>query len=51
MWVSTGTIYQPLYLQSRGARRRDLAKCLRTGRRLANPTARERTVRAGYCLT
>ncbi|MEJ7743031.1 MAG: helix-turn-helix domain-containing protein [Nocardioidaceae bacterium] len=35
MWVSTETIYQSLYVQSRGALRRDLAKCLRTGARAA----------------
>lgn len=32
MWVSTETIYQSLYVQSRGALRRELTKCLRTGR-------------------
>ena len=37
MWVSTETIYQSLYVQSRGALRRDLAKCLRTGRALRRP--------------
>jgi IS30 family transposase len=37
MWVSTETIYQSLYVQSRGALRRDLAKCLRTGRGLRQP--------------
>lgn len=37
MWVSTETIYQSLYVQSRGALRRDLAKCLRTGRGLRHP--------------
>jgi transposase, IS30 family len=37
MWVSTETIYQSLYVQSRGAPRRDLAKCLRTGRGLRQP--------------
>ena len=34
MWVSHETIYQSLYVQSRGALRRELAKCLRTGRAL-----------------
>jgi IS30 family transposase len=38
MWVSTETIYQSLYVQSRGALRRDLAKCLRTGRALRRPS-------------
>jgi IS30 family transposase len=37
MWVSTETIYQSLYVQSRGALRRDLARCLRTGRALRRP--------------
>ena len=37
MWVSTETIYQSLYVQSRGALRRDLATCLRTGRGLRQP--------------
>ena len=34
MWVSTETIYQSLYVQSRGALRRELTRCLRTGRAL-----------------
>jgi IS30 family transposase len=34
MWVSHETIYQSLYVQSRGALRRELAVCLRTGRAL-----------------
>ena len=38
MWVSTETIYQSLYVQSRGALRRDLAVCLRTGRALRRPS-------------
>jgi len=37
MWVSTETIYQSLYVQSRGALRRDLARHLRTGRALRVP--------------
>ena len=37
MRVSTETIYQSLYVQSRGALRRDLARCLRTGRALRVP--------------
>jgi IS30 family transposase len=32
MWVSHETIYQSLYVQGRGALRRELAVCLRTGR-------------------
>jgi IS30 family transposase len=37
MRVSPETIYQSLYVQSRGARRRDLTKCLRTGRAPRRP--------------
>ena len=40
MWVSTETIYQSLYVQSRGALRRELTKCLRTGRALRQPSRR-----------
>lgn len=38
MGVSPETIYQSLYVQSRGALRRDLAVCLRTGRALRRPS-------------
>jgi IS30 family transposase len=38
MWVSHETIYQSLYVQTRGALRRELAKCLRTGRALRHPS-------------
>ena len=37
MWVSTETIYQSLYVQSRGALRRELGRCLRTGRAIRIP--------------
>jgi IS30 family transposase len=37
MWVSTETIYQSLYVQSRGALRRELTRYLRTGRSLRKP--------------
>lgn len=37
MWVATETIYQSLYVTSRGALRRELTKCLRTGRKLRHP--------------
>jgi len=37
MWVSHETIYQALYVQGRGALRRDLHKRLRTGRALRKP--------------
>jgi len=38
MWVSHETIYQSLYVQRRGALRRELTKCLRTGRALRHPS-------------
>jgi IS30 family transposase len=37
MWVSHETVYQSLYVQGRGALRRELAACLRTGRALRKP--------------
>jgi IS30 family transposase len=37
MWVSHETIYQSLYVQSRGGLKRELAKHLRTGRSLRKP--------------
>ena len=40
MRVSHEAIYQALYVQGRGALRRDLAACLRTGRALRVPRAR-----------
>jgi IS30 family transposase len=40
MWVSHETIYQSLYVQSRGALRRELTVCLRTGRAVRRPQRR-----------
>jgi transposase, IS30 family len=40
MWVSHETIYQALYVQGRGALRRELTKCLRTGRAMRKPQRR-----------
>ena len=40
MWVSHETIYRALYVQGRGALRRDLVRCLRTGRALRKPRRR-----------
>jgi transposase, IS30 family len=47
MWVSAETIYQSLYVQSRGALRRELTRYLRTGRSLRKPghAARRHTSR------
>lgn len=45
MRVSHETIYQSLYVQGRGALRRELSACLRTGRALREP--RSRTGRSG----
>ena len=41
MWVSHETIYQSLYVQSRGALRRELTRHLRTGRALRKPQRKE----------
>ncbi len=43
MRVSHEAIYQALYVQDRGALRRELVSCLRTGRALRVPRARTRT--------
>lgn len=42
MQVSHETIYKSLYVQGRGELRRELAKCLRTGRALRKPRRRAR---------
>src|SRR3974377_2057423 len=42
MRISHEAIYQSLYVQSRGALRRELSACLRTGRALRVPRARTR---------
>lgn len=40
MWVSHETIYTSLYVQGRGELRRELARCLRTGRAARKPRGR-----------
>ena len=42
MWVSHETIYQSLFVQGRGELRRELARCLRTGRAKRRPRGRDR---------
>src|SRR5207253_10650086 len=42
MRISHEAIYQALYVQGRGALKRELAACLRTGRALRFPRARTR---------
>ena len=48
MQVSHETIYKTLYVQGRGELRRELARCLRTGRAQRKPQGRTR--RAGHIL-
>ena len=42
MWVSHETIYRSLFVQGRGALRRELTKCLRTGRAVRRPRGHRR---------
>ena len=50
MRVSHEAIYQALYVQGRGALRRELAACLRTGRALRVPRARTRGRGKGFVV-
>lgn len=43
MWVSHETIYKTLFVQGRGELRRELARCLRTGRTQRRPRSRTET--------
>ena len=43
MWVSHETIYQSLFVQGRGELRRELHRCLRTGRARRRPRSRVET--------
>ena len=48
MRISHEAIYQALYVQSRGALKRDLVACLRTGRALRVPRSRARQRASGH---
>jgi IS30 family transposase len=48
MRISHEAIYQALYVQSRGALRRELVTCLRTGRALRVPRSRARQRASGH---
>ena len=40
MWASHATIYQSLFVQGRGELRRELTRCLRSGRAQRRPRGR-----------
>jgi transposase, IS30 family len=50
MRISHEAIYQALYIQGRGALKRELTACLRTGRALRVPRARSRRAGKGFVV-
>ena len=48
MRISHEAIYQALYIQGRGALKRELVACLRTGRALRVPRERSRNKAQGH---
>lgn len=48
MRISPEAIYQALYIEGRGALKRDLVACLRTGRALRKPMERSRNKPQGH---
>ncbi|MEI3779500.1 IS30 family transposase, partial [Micrococcus yunnanensis] len=48
MRISHEAIYQSLFIQGRGALKRELVACLRTGRALREPRARSRNKPQGH---
>ena len=48
MRISHEAIYQSLFIQGRGALKRELVACLRTGRALREPRARSRNKPKGH---
>jgi IS30 family transposase len=48
MWVSHETIYQSLFVQARGALKRELVKCLATGRAERRAWSRPSTARQSH---
>ncbi len=48
MRISHEAIYQPLFIEGRGALKRELVACLRTGRALRTPRARSQNKPQGH---
>jgi transposase, IS30 family len=48
MRISHEAIYQALFIEGRGALKRELVACLRTGRALREPRARSRSEPQGH---